>query len=184
MTKKDNNTPKSPLIEDAHLWEVVAKDIEPLAKATSSKKLEPHAAEVSTPIKTEHAHQNIKRPSISPQAKAITTGNTADVNRAMAKQIKAGKYPVDATLDLHGKTQVEAHQMLISAIELAYYTGKRCVLVITGKGKFTKGGGVLRRQLPLWLNQENLRPFVLIVNEAAQKDGGSGAFYVMIKRKR
>ncbi len=119
----------------------------------------------------------------SPQREVIV-GDSGNVNQSMAKQIKVGKYPVDIRLDLHGKTQIEAHQALVLMIEQAYHLEKRCVLVITGKGRLSEGGGVLRKQLPFWLNQRNLQPYVLMVNEARPCDGGSGAFYVILRKKQ
>ena len=57
--------------------------------------------------------------------------------------------------------------------------GCRCVLVITGKGS-----GVLNGHVPNWLKQQPMSPHVLALAEARPKDGGSGAFYVLLRRKR
>jgi DNA-nicking Smr family endonuclease len=59
---------------------------------------------------------------------------------------------------------------------------KRMLLVVTGKGR--DGVGVLRQSLPLWLNAPSIRPFVLAFDVASRKDGGEGAFYVLLKRQR
>ena len=63
--------------------------------------------------------------------------------------------------------------------------GKRCVLVITGKGLKSDGSiGVLRENIPDWLNERRNRGLIIAFSHAVQKDGGEGAFYVMLKRKR
>jgi DNA-nicking Smr family endonuclease len=61
--------------------------------------------------------------------------------------------------------------------------GKRCVLVITGKG-LSRGVGVLRQKLPQWIAMPPLRGLVLKSYPAVQRDGGTGAWYLYLKRDR
>jgi DNA-nicking Smr family endonuclease len=56
------------------------------------------------------------------------------------------------------------------------------VLVVTGKGSVATGG-VLRREVPRWLELPELRGAILGVTPAHAKDGGSGALYVLLRRK-
>ena len=93
---------------------------------------------------------------------------------------------IDARLDLHGSTQQEAHRDLNGFIERCYARNFRCVLVITGKGLRLSSGeiGVLRRAVPQWLNDQPLRSMILGFSHATPKDGGEGALYVLLKRKR
>ncbi len=58
------------------------------------------------------------------------------------------------------------------------------MLVITGKGLMKEDGGVLRQQVPRWLNQSPNRGRVLAFDYAQQKHGGMGALYVLLKRRR
>lgn len=90
--------------------------------------------------------------------------------------------PIDARIDLHGMTRASAQDALYGFLDRAHGRGHRCVLVITGKG--TGGGGVLRRELPLWLNESRLRPLVLSIQPAQPRHGGGGAFYVLLRRQR
>jgi len=71
-----------------------------------------------------------------------------------------------------------AYRAIIGFLDKAQSEDKRVVLVVTGKG------GVLREALPLWLGQADLKPLVSGVAEAHVKHGGSGAFYVSLRRKR
>lgn len=89
-----------------------------------------------------------------------------------------------ARLDLHGLSQAEAHRALNRFIARAYAEGCRTVLVITGKGLFSQGRGVLRDRLGDWLNMPPLRDKILSYMPAQPKHGGGGAFYVLIKRQR
>ena len=84
-------------------------------------------------------------------------------------------------IDLHGRTQSEAHAALLSFLHRAQAAGARFVLVITGKG--LAGGGILREQVPRWLNQPPNRGRVLAFDYAQAQHGGMGALYVLLKRQ-
>jgi DNA-nicking Smr family endonuclease len=82
-------------------------------------------------------------------------------------------------------TQKNAHVAINNFIEVSYLAGKRCVLIITGKGLKIGGGvGVLRLAVPRWLNEKPNRSRVLAFSYATPKDGGEGALYIMLKKKR
>jgi DNA-nicking Smr family endonuclease len=106
----------------------------------------------------------------------------AGIDRANAERLKRGKHPVEARLDLHGMTQAEAHRTLAVFIRGARADGKRCILVITGRGNL--GGGVLRTAVPRWLDEPEFRPHLLAIATAQPRDGGGGALYVMLRRTR
>ncbi len=91
---------------------------------------------------------------------------------------------IEARLDLHGMTQAEAHGRLVAFVEGHQAAGRRCVLVVTGKGTWREEGGVLRDAVPRWLNEPGLRPRILSFSHAQPKDGGEGALYILLKRLR
>ncbi|SDD61518.1 Smr domain-containing protein [Rhodospira trueperi] len=91
---------------------------------------------------------------------------------------------LDGRLDLHGMTRERAHQALTVFLHRAHERGARCVLVVTGKGTGREGGGVLRRDVPLWLGQGGVRRIVLSTAPAQARDGGDGALYVLLRRRR
>lgn len=99
-----------------------------------------------------------------------------------------GKLVPEARIDLHGMTLAEAHPELIRFILSAQSDGLRLVLVITGKGKgvadpVPRPIGALRHQVPHWLRLPPLALSVQQVAEAHLKHGGSGAFYVYLRRR-
>lgn len=106
------------------------------------------------------------------------------------KRMKAGKLRPEGKLDLHGMTLDRAHPALIRFVLSAQAEGKRLVIVVTGKGK-TKPSegpmpnrlGVLRHQVPQWLRLPPLAGAVLQVSEAHRSHGGSGAYYVYLRRE-
>lgn len=101
-----------------------------------------------------------------------------------------GKLAPEARIDLHGMTLAEAHPELIRFILNAQSDGLRLVLVITGKGKrgedfgpIPQRMGALRHQVPQWLRLPPLGQAVLQVAEAHLRHGGSGAYYVYLRRR-
>ncbi|MBV1902518.1 MAG: Smr/MutS family protein [Marinosulfonomonas sp.] len=105
-------------------------------------------------------------------------------------RMKKGKLSPEGRIDLHGMTLAQAHPAVVRFILDAHASGKRLVLVITGKGKPRDGGsaivrpGVLKHQLPHWLHSAPLKPVILQVSEAHLRHGGSGAYYVYLRRSR
>lgn len=118
----------------------------------------------------------------------VQTGETLPplmgLDRATAERLRRGKLPIEGTLDLHGLTQDEAHGALIHFITTAQERGKRCVLVITGKGRSPQSEGVLKRRVPQWLAMPPLRDIIIRAQPAQPRHGGSGALYVLLRRNK
>lgn len=113
------------------------------------------------------------------------------MDRKRYTTMKRGRLAPEARIDLHGMTLAQAHPALIGFILGAVADGRRLVLVITGKGKsrpdagpIPERHGVLRHQVPHWLNTGPLRPHVLQISEAHLKHGGQGAYYVYLRKSR
>ena len=106
-------------------------------------------------------------------------------------RLKRGKLSPEGRIDLHGMTLDRAHPALTAFILSAHARGKRLVLVITGKGKMRDDGGpiptrhgVLRHQVPQWLQSPPLSQVVLQIAPAHVSHGGGGAYYVYLRRPR
>lgn len=107
------------------------------------------------------------------------------------KHLKRGRLVPEARLDLHGMTLDRAHGALTRFILSSQAQGLRLVLVITGKGTredpydpAPRRRGVLKSQVPHWLRMHPVSEAVLQVSEAHQKHGGTGAYYVYLRRRR
>lgn len=93
-------------------------------------------------------------------------------------RLRRGRLEPEARIDLHGHSYDSAYRSLVAFLTRSISEGKRLVLVITGKG------GVLRNNLPLWLNGAELGGRVIGIREAHAKHGGGGAFYVALQKRR
>lgn len=109
----------------------------------------------------------------------------AGISLNQAENLKKGKIRPEVEIDLHGFTQEKANSYLKDKLTEFHKKNIRCVLVITGK-KIGKNGaeGVLRREVPKWLNISPLRQMIIMTSWAQNKDGGDGALYVLLKKRR
>jgi DNA-nicking Smr family endonuclease len=122
------------------------------------------------------------------------SNNSVGIDHRTRRRLKRGKMSIDGRLDLHGKTQNEAYDTLLEYIPVAYASGKRCILVITGKGLPRSGDikliersdhiGILKQKTPQWLSMPPLSPYILDIQTAQPNHGGEGALYVLLRRKR
>ncbi|MEM8833587.1 MAG: Smr/MutS family protein [Pseudomonadota bacterium] len=120
------------------------------------------------------------------------TRSGSEIDKRTDEKLRKGQMPIEAYCDLHGMTQTQAHECLHQFILNAVRQQKRCVLVITGKGKsriateaaIEPEKGVLKQRLPEWLSQAPLKEHILKFYPAKPKDGGTGAFYIYLRRAR
>jgi DNA-nicking Smr family endonuclease len=168
--------------EDEALWDGFVRSIRPLRRSQKTpagkKTSEPAAA------KTPRA----QRPPPAPPAPPL-----APLERRLKQRVASGRAPIDARIDLHGLTQNEAYAALLRFLHQAHAGGGRIALVVTGTGGKGGGGGshdragergVLRRQVPLWLELPAFRALVVGFDNAHAGHGGDGALYVRLRRRR
>ena len=164
---------------DRNLWDEVKKTAKPLNKTPAKPSLKLAKAQKirenptsRPPTPTPAKPSSIPRPHL----------HSAPLDEPTARKLAKGKLPIDGRLDLHGLTQSEAHDRLLGFLQAAHKSGKRIVLVITGKGQL--GGGVLRLGVPRWLNEPVFREITSGYSEAHISHGGGGALYVRLRRIR
>jgi DNA-nicking Smr family endonuclease len=115
----------------------------------------------------------------------LVMGGLQDMDKRTAQRLKGGALPIAARLDLHGLPAAAAQMAFEWFILTSHGRGHRMVLVITGKGQRSgQPGGVLKRELPHWLNLPHLRPLIVGTTPARPRDGGEGAVYVLLRRVR
>lgn len=101
------------------------------------------------------------------------------IQHKILRNLRNGKYNVEATLDLHGKTVMEARTALHLFLVACQQHGIRHALVIHGKGR-SNAQPILKNKLNHWLRQTEQ---VLAFCSATIRDGRSGALYVLLKRE-
>ena len=165
--------------EERKLWGHFTRSVAPLRRPPVPADLPPAAAS-----KTKSATQLRVVARAAPAAR--TAAGLEPFDRRLKKRLARGTEPIDARIDLHGKTQSEAHAALISFLRKAQSHGAKFVLVITGKGGGARDDwserGVLKRQVPQWLKLPEFRGYVLGFEDAHLGHGGAGALYVRIRR--
>ena len=97
------------------------------------------------------------------------------------------------SLDLHGKTLDEANQIIENFIRKSYEDKVHKLIIVTGKGLHSsnekdpyvsKDLGILKYSVPEFLkNNSELMKIISEIRDASINDGGSGAFYIFLKKK-
>lgn len=183
-----NDLPKD---EDEKLWGHVTKDVRPI-KADAGRAVVPPAKKSSASAlhvlrdrvaaRMDDDIPTIKRPKPDRSSRQI--------DLRTAERLKKGKTPIEGRLDLHGYTLAAAQAELRRFVVRAQQQGKRCVLVVTGKGDIGAGAdgerwrGGIRREMPHWLDTDPLNHIVLRSVPARSEDGGTGACYLYLRRIR
>lgn len=167
--------------DDEAVWESVVSDVRPLPEknvvCTSQKKKRIRAEKtVTLPLKI-FKHD-------------VSLGTTADIDRNTMRRFKREEFPVEAVLDLHGYNEEQAYQAVHQFLTNAYLTGKRCVIIVTGKGlphadeDIFAPRGVLRNRVPQWLQDDEMRQIILSYIHPSVRLGGQGALYILLRRRR
>lgn len=192
MSRRDRKA--RPVLDDWHLWSEVTRSVSPLRRAPK-----PAAAQKAPdqPGKTGAKNAKGARSATGktappqqywqPPSAPVQTPPGGVIEPRLRRRLMRGRLPIDATLDLHGLRQDEAHAALRRFVAARHARGDRTILVITGKGLRRGDGtgrqaGVLRTMLPRWLSEPALAPLVAGWEVSARGHGGEGAFYVRLKR--
>jgi DNA-nicking Smr family endonuclease len=186
--KAGGDRPK-PLSGDALLWKRVQESAVPLKRR----------APVATPVFPPAAPPgNARAPRAAPRpappsarpAAELRPGTAPGFDKSTHDKLKRGHLPIQGKLDLHGMDRARAHGALGRFLARAAEQGRRCVLVVTGKGGAKGLGdrpgerGVLQSEVPRWLNEAPLRALILAFAPAQPRHGGAGALYVYLRRRR
>jgi DNA-nicking Smr family endonuclease len=175
---------RHPTPDELRLWRDAMRDAVPLGTVAPlpPEPVEPVAA--PPPAEPAPAPAPAAPPPRRESMAALVAAALPGFDRRTSDRLRKGRMGIQARIDLHGMTQAEAHGALAGFVLRCWNDGRRSVLVITGKGSTGQGGGVLRRAVPMWLNQPPLRERIIGIEEAGHRDGGAGALYVLLRRRR
>lgn len=202
MRKTPPRKPARAVSQDERaLWRQVMDDVEPLPDAAGDAPGPETGPQIHVPGEAGKKPKPPARPPRPMPAPALPPasppgpakqpelrhGEAPGLEKRTKTRMRRGQMDIEATLDLHGMTQAEAHRALGAFLHGSQSAGRRTVRVITGKGGGKDSGsgrGVLRDAVPRWLNEGPNRRMIRGFSHAAPKDGGQGALYVLLKRLR
>jgi len=111
-------------------------------------------------------------------------GAVKGFSRKLMKKLKRGELPVQDHIDLHGHTKQEAEEAVRDFVYRSYRGGLRCILIVHGRGLNSPDSfPVLKEGLPLWLGRGKAGKLVLAFSTARPYDGGTGATYVLLRKR-
>ena len=175
--------------QEEELWRRVVRDVRENPQKNQSEKEEKRGAKVKIEEgrgKTKKIGENVVESveSVEQAARAVAEqggegARGGGLDKRNARRLRRGEMAIEDRIDLHGLTRGEARGDLCMRLRRCYDRGFRCVLVISGKGR-----GILREEVMAVLDSEEVRNIVVKHCEAQVKDGGEGARYVLLRRKR
>ena len=169
---------------EKELWKQVVSDVESYSLVNKSF-LVSNVKKLNKSKKPKFIEQANKNNISMNRFRRIEINEIGDTDRRTFIKLKRGQLNVEAKLDLHGLTLVEAYSALWAFLIRSHKNGLKCVLVITGRGiRNPNGKGKIKNQFPEWLNENSIRPLIIAVSKAHKKDGGDGAFYVLIRKNK
>lgn len=197
MSERDKRRRSRPLTaEERALWDTVKRTAKPLRMRTGPREQPATAAGPPGPATGDRPAKGAAAPAKRPGAAApppapriVSAPGPAPLDRRTVQRIARGMTGIDRRIDLHGMTQAQAHDRLHRFLVAARAEGARVILVITGKGSQRRGEigsgrdvGVLRRLVPLWLQEPGFRQLVAGYQTAHKSHGGDGALYIRLRR--
>ncbi len=180
--------PPAPPPPDSAAFREAVRDVQPLPPP--ARVLHDVAKPPPVPAQTLRDRQRVLVDSLSdhdPWASGFETGEELCFLRPglpqnILRRLRRGHWVIQASLDLHGLTRDEARARLGEFLAECLHRGRRCVLVIHGKGRGSPNREpILKRSVRVWLAQ---RDEVLAFCQARAADGGGGAALVLLRSPR
>ena len=132
-------------------------------------------------IKKVDINKKINSSTISVSNKVLKPNVIFTLDSKIKKQLKSNRLSFDAIIDLHGKTEVQAYDLIKNFIKDSYLNNFKNIIIITGKGSNNKGK--LKLKTPLWLKNEGLSKYIVGFENMPHNKGGQGALFVKLKNK-
>jgi DNA-nicking Smr family endonuclease len=111
-------------------------------------------------------------------------GRAVGLDRVHVDKLQRGEPEPNRDLDLHGLTATEAREDVTYEVEDAWHEGERCIRIVTGRGRRSELGPVLREAVIEWLQAPPLAHRVMAFCSAPSTLGGTGALLVLLRRRR
>lgn len=105
------------------------------------------------------------------------------VHPLLTERLHRGDFAIQAHVDLHGCSAAEARIVFDNFLKASIAEGKRAVLVVHGRGLSSPTQPVLKSNVYKWLTKGHWRKWVLAFTSARLVDGGTGATYVLLRKR-
>ena len=170
--------------EDAALFRRAMAGVTPLKKpARIRRKPEPRQRPVNRQVAA--VGETRQRFAANPDGQAcpdrLNFERAGGAQKSVLRKLRAGRLPVESTLDLHGLTIEQARHRLIDFLDACKQSGHRHVLIVHGKGFRSQSKPVIKPMVNRWLREADE---VLAFCSAQPQDGGTGAVYVLLRKTR
>jgi len=169
------------MVKDVGLFSTAMADVKPL----DGRRRAPRAAVVTAAAPAVKPAPPKRAPAVPVESEL--SADDGQFDRDVARALSRGKLAPEATLDLHGMTLAAAERAVGDFLERTTRRDFRVLLIVTGKGLREEGGrlvgGRIRAEFVGWLNRPDNRARVRGVRPAHPHHGGSGAFYVLLRRR-
>lgn len=185
--------PPAEAVDDAALFAREMLGVRPLAPQARQRVAPPSPTASPRPVSDEDAETLAELSDLVAGAGAFDFANSVEfvegavsgVDRRLVRRLRSGDFAYQAHLDLHGMTAEEARVAVDRFLARAHQQGQRCVLLIHGRGLNSKDQvPVLKTRLAQWLARGSWARLVLAFTSARPCDGGAGALYVLLRRRR
>ena len=129
---------------------------------------------------------NIEKLEVKPGNHNLNKENKKKINDntfdKFLRLLNKNRIEPDGIIDLHGYNLKEAKIKLITYVFQAFNNSKRNILVITGKG--LNKTGLLKKEVPIWLNEKEVKRILISYENAPKSFGGEGALVIRLKNKQ
>ena len=188
-TSKDNHQ----IENDGQVFLSAMSDVEPLAQKQRSRV--ERRPDAKPPLMDQEVDQDLE---VMAQLADLISGNAEfdlrysdefvwgaapGMGPDLMDRLAAGAFPIQDYLDLHGFSQEEALKQVEEFLVKSATKNLRHVLIVHGRGAGSPGGvPILKNALTQALSHKRLRKRVLAFCTALQRDGGTGAIYVLLRK--
>ena len=132
-------------------------------------------------IKKVNKYKKSNTKNISTKPRVLKPNIYFELDSYTKRKLYTNKLNIDAFVDLHGKSEVQAYEIIKNFIKNSYLNELKSIIIITGKG--TNSQGKLKLKTPLWLKNKELSKFLVGFENMPNNKGGEGALFVKLKNK-
>jgi DNA-nicking Smr family endonuclease len=178
-------------VDDARAFDEATRGARPLAPGGRARRVPPGPANPAPPPRSARREREELARGDAPDRGAFSiesagetiSGRASGIDARKVRDLRSGRARVEATLDLHGEERDSALAALERFVEAARGEGRRCVLVIHGRGAHSTDGSVLKPLVWRWLRGSRLASAaVLAFTSAGPAQGGDGATVLLLRK--